>query len=318
MLLTKIVKLLEDDDINWVELSRQTKEVEVRFLTDKPEPNHVAIDASNGESRSFVKPGASIMLENGVDFSELSTTETAEALSRNTSSRGILTAICDNSRRNQGANSFALTCFHVGYNSKNDQVRLGLPTIEGFRDKFKIFQDEARRPCKRQKETKYHYQPQNRDCRSYDVETFNLGLFDKDRDLLLIHIGKDVKFMCAVEKYSGEWGLTWYKKKLGRKRKKKDRKNQAKQDEVVKIGSRGIRLGKMSSNLHAEGKNDHLFEDFYVVRSTDPCQSFLDDGDSGSLVCMGNDGKYSPFAYGVCETDLGKDQTKVILVYALI
>ena len=310
VLLTKLVKLLEDDKVeNWVELIRQTKEVEVRFLADKPEPNHNVNDDINDEPESFAQPGASVVIQrDGVGVTELNPSQTAKALGDYISSRGALTAICHKSSENQHTNSFALTCFHVGYNGENDLERPGLQTIEHFRHRWEIFQGEARNPCPQQKETNYHYQPQNENRHSHDVGTSCLGkyvygLFDKDKDLLLIHIGEDVKFKCAIEKYSGEWGMTWYRKKL-RKKGKKRRKNQAKQDEVVKIGPQGIRHGKISSNLHPV-ENDHLFEGFYVVCPTDPFRSFLEDGDSGSLVCIVNDGKYTPVAYGVCETDLG-------------
>ena len=113
----------------------------------------------------------------------------------------------------QGPNNFVLTCFHVGYNGENNRVLPGLPTIEDFNRVFGIFRLEARRPCQRQMDTEHHYQPRNEDDHLYGVVTsymgkYVYGLFDQDKDLLLIHIGKDVKFKCAIEKYFGECGMT--------------------------------------------------------------------------------------------------------------
>ena len=48
--------------------------MEVSFLADKPEPNHVVNDASNDKPESFATPGASVViLRYGVDVAEFNT-----------------------------------------------------------------------------------------------------------------------------------------------------------------------------------------------------------------------------------------------------
>lgn len=200
--------------------------------------------------------------------------------------KGTLTAIL---HKDEDKNEkFAMIPFHVGYNGEGEVFDSELQTSEDFLRQARTFEHEAREPSRRQTETTYHYQPSN--YANFDLGKYFHGFFDENQDALLISIPSDVPCKCAIENYSGHWGL---------RRNRRFRRGA----EVVKIGPRGTKRGVLHHSVDLEKDPQIYFNRYYVVGSTDPNQSFLREGDSGSLICLAEDGKYTPFAYAVREAD---------------
>ena len=281
----ELVKLFGNDAIEeFVDFRRPTEEVKVRFLADAPDAQAVKLPA---------KPGTGIYMQRKFLHS-FTTPETVEALygtNLTMSRRGTLTAICHDIKSDP-KESYAMTCFHVGYNSWD-----GTGLARDDRDKFKKLFEHFKMKEEMltvQKETKYFYE--DSPGHHKPLGGYNESLVNERNDVLLISLKPNVNIECAIENFSGTVGL---------KRKEKKAK-------VVKIGPGEIKKGIIKERTTLD---NIPFENFYGIRSTDPEKSFLESGDSGSLVCIEEtDQRLSPFAYGVAEIDLTEEELQKLKI----
>ena len=290
----ELVKLFGNDAIEeFVDFRRPTKEVKVRFLADAPD----------APVKFPAEPGTGIYMQTEKSVDPLTTLETREAMHGKNpviSRKGTLTAIFHD-KTTESKTSYAMTCFHVGYNGEYDvNFNVGVDG-EAFKRKFDILKMEAKSPSTQQKQTEYFYE--DSPGHHKPLGRYKKCLVNKRNDVLLTSLKPNVNIACAIENYSGTVGLK-RKRKKAKAGKKKDKKDGS---IVVKIGPGEIKEGTIRERMT---ELDNIpFEDFYGIRSTNPEKSFLVAGDSGSLVCIKwTDQRLSPFAYGVAEIDLNEEE----------
>ena len=290
----ELVKLFGNEAIKeFVDFRRPTEEVKVRFLADAPDAQAVKLPA---------EPGTGIYIQTENSVHPLTTPGTLEAkhgINPVISKRGTLTAICHD-KTTEPKTSYAMTCFHVGYNGQYDvnfNVRVDR---EAFNSDFRSLKMEAETPSTQQMQTKYFYE--DSPGHHKPLGRYRKCLVNKRNDLLLISLKPNVSIECAIENFSGTVGL----KRKRKKAKVGKKKNNQDGSIVVKIGPGEIKEGIIKERTTLD---NIPFENFYGIRSTNPEKSFLEAGDSGSLVCIKEtDEKLSPFAYGVAEIDLTEEE----------
>ena len=296
----ELVKLFGNDAIEeFVDFRRPTKEVKVRFLADAPEAPAVKLPA---------EPGTGIYMQTEKSVDPLTTLETREAMHGKNpvmSRKGTLTAICHD-KTTEPKTSYAMTCFHVGYNGQYDvNFNVGVDG-EAFKRKFDVLKMEAETPSEQQKQTEYFYE--DSPGHHKPLGRYRKCLVNKRNDVVLISLKPNVNIECAIENFSGTVGLKRKRKKTKAGKKKDNQDGSI----VVKIGPGEIKKGIIKERTTLD---NIPFENFYGIRSTDPEKSFLESGDSGSLVCIEEtDQRLSPFAYGVAEIDLTEEELQKLKI----
>ena len=277
----------------FVDFRRPTEEVKVRFLADAPDTQAVKLPA---------EPGTGIYIQTENLVHPLTTPETLEAMhgiNPAISRKGTLTAICHD-KTTEPKKSYAMTCFHVGYNGEYDVNFNMRVDREAFKREFGFLKMEAETPSTQQKQTEYFYE--DSPGHHKPLGRYRKCLVNKRNDVLLISLEPDVNIFCGIGKYSGTVGLK-RKRKKAKAGKKKDNQDGT---IVVKIGPGEIKKGII---IERTTLDNIPFEDFYGIRSIEPEKTFLEAGDSGSLVCIKEtDEKLSPFAYGVAEINLTEEE----------
>ena len=303
------------DPKKYFELLREPKKKpKIKYLGNGV---HDGSHASRRMSSDQPAPGGGVLAcnvqSNPLRAPELPEVHETERDSLEVQGTGTLTMFCSPGRQH-----CALTCFHVG--CANDQNRLNaafhkVEDIRQIRNSLKSYADYAKRQQyyfikgrsddSLENNSRHEY---NNDesisfgddgCNHICLGDFKDYRFDSECDILSLKIPNNIEIHCKqadVIYLNGEEMWTQLNNVLKSPTPVK----------VEKIGfSTALTCGHIAtSNFTYCLKSYPLFEDAIVVKGNGGSASFLEGGDSGSLVFIRDENnRKMAFAYGVCKVD---------------
>ncbi len=191
---------------------------------------------------------------------------------------GTLTMFCC-----KDGQHYALTCFHVGCGTALNEDH----NIREISQRFPRYRDHAERQS-------YYFNNIDRPLGDFDD-----GHFDREWDILCVRIPDDVEIDCRIADVPNpNWDRVWvelYERVV-------ERRDQV-QVEKICLSSPFVRGQIVETEFSYRERNGRiLFNDTTVVKGDSG--SFLEDGDSGSLVYfLDEEERKKAFAYGVMEAD---------------
>ncbi|XP_046845644.1 uncharacterized protein LOC124439463 [Xenia sp. Carnegie-2017] len=216
-------------------------------------------------------------------------------------SRGTITLIC----LKDGVYS-ALTCAHIACATDHQQTLLDGERLVSI--------SNAVQTLNKHDENKYMYTPSKSDCKAEigSSHRHTFAQFDSETDIMSINIGKQEDFKKLIGDEMEDVVLNLDDANEELQRRVEDKK------ETVKVrtatGVEGS-ISELNYEYWCKNSTRRIFQNAIKIKS---CQTFLDSGDSGTLVWFLDEKKnWQPFAYGVCEIcddgDSGSEKSYICL-----
>ncbi|XP_046844115.1 uncharacterized protein LOC124438160 isoform X2 [Xenia sp. Carnegie-2017] len=216
-------------------------------------------------------------------------------------SRGTITLIC----LKDGVYS-ALTCAHVACATDHQQTFLDGERLVSI--------NKAVETLNKHDENKYMYTPSKSECKAEIGSTHRhtFAQFDSETDIMSIIIGKQEDFKKLIGDEMEDVVLNLDDANEELQRRVEDNK------EAVKVrtatGVEGF-ISELNYEYWCKNSTRRIFQNAIKIKS---CQTFLDSGDSGTLVWFLDEKEnWQPFAYGVCEVcddgDSGSEKSYICL-----
>ncbi|XP_046844559.1 uncharacterized protein LOC124438451 isoform X3 [Xenia sp. Carnegie-2017] len=216
-------------------------------------------------------------------------------------SRGTITVIC----LKDDVYS-ALTCAHVACATDHQQTFLDGERVLSI--------SKAVETLNKHDENKYMYTPSKSDCKAEigSSHRHTFAQFDSETDIMSIIIGKQEDFKKLIGDEMEDVVLNLDDANLELQRRVEDNK------EAVKVrtatGVEGF-ISELNYEYWCKNSPRRIFQNAIKIKS---CQTFLDSGDSGTLVWFLDEKEnWQPFAYGVCEVcddgDSGSEKSYICL-----